>query len=177
MIKAAQKLCKQGWNVTYVEKKRGNYDPWMHLRPDKAARREVLSAFMNLELALESDAWVCTPLFQLVPPDRRASHDSCGQSFSTVSKLGEGALQSRQAAMLLRLVTGHEGPRRIPAATCNYSPDGASAQHLRAVRPHFQRCSSRWLLLGPLRSPSSMGPTAGHFEALFLNPTARGLSV
>ncbi|CAE7490126.1 set5 [Symbiodinium necroappetens] len=60
VIKAARKLCRQGWNVTYVEKKRANYDPWMHLRPGKATRTEVLSAFMNLELALESDAWVCT---------------------------------------------------------------------------------------------------------------------
>ncbi|CAE7593019.1 set5, partial [Symbiodinium sp. CCMP2456] len=60
VIKATRKLCKRGWNVTYVEKKRANYDPWMHLRPGKAARTEVLSAFMNLELALESDAWVCT---------------------------------------------------------------------------------------------------------------------
>lgn len=59
MIEAAQKLCRH-WNVTYVEARRSNKDPWMHLTAGKEARAEVLSALMNLELALESDAWVCT---------------------------------------------------------------------------------------------------------------------
>ena len=60
VIREAQELCKKGWNVTYVEARRLNKDPWMHLTPGKVARTEVLLALMNLELAVESDAWVCT---------------------------------------------------------------------------------------------------------------------
>ncbi|CAE7785558.1 FucT6 [Symbiodinium sp. CCMP2456] len=51
------------WQVSWTKVNRGKLlsrlDPWMHLTSEQAAREQALIAFMNLELALEADAWVC----------------------------------------------------------------------------------------------------------------------
>ena len=58
----ALKLCaaKDPWKVIYTKADRNNKDSWMSAGKGGAARREVMLAMMNLELALEADAWVCT---------------------------------------------------------------------------------------------------------------------
>eukprot|EP00435_Cladocopium_sp_Y103_P056160 s363_g18.t2 len=62
VVVKALKLCaaKDPWKVIYTKVDRNNKDSWMHVEKRGAARREVMLAMMNLELALEADAWVCT---------------------------------------------------------------------------------------------------------------------
>ncbi|CAL1173823.1 unnamed protein product [Cladocopium goreaui] len=62
VVVEALKLCaaKDPWKVIYTKADRNNKDSWMHVEKRGAARREVMLAMMNLELALEADAWVCT---------------------------------------------------------------------------------------------------------------------
>ena len=62
VVDEALRLCdaKPRWEVTYTRIRRTNDDAWMHTQGHEEARYEVLAAFMNLELALEADAWVCT---------------------------------------------------------------------------------------------------------------------
>ena len=62
VVVEALKLCaaKDPWKVIYTKADRNNKDSWMSAGKGGAARREVMLAMMNLELALEADAWVCT---------------------------------------------------------------------------------------------------------------------
>ena len=62
VVDEALRLCegKPRWEVMYTRVRRSNDDAWVHAKNSEDARYEVLTAFMNLELALEADAWVCT---------------------------------------------------------------------------------------------------------------------
>ena len=62
VVDEALRLCggKPRWEVIYTRVRRSNDDAWVHAKKPEDARYEVLNAFMNLELALEADAWVCT---------------------------------------------------------------------------------------------------------------------
>eukprot|EP00438_Fugacium_kawagutii_P031850 Skav230346 [mRNA] locus=scaffold25:141106:142296:- [translate_table: standard] len=66
VVPQALQLCSamQPWKVIYTDVKRVAKDNWMKLGSPKPvnlpARAETLVALMNLELALEADAWVCT---------------------------------------------------------------------------------------------------------------------
>ena len=62
VVDEALKLCaaEPRWQVFYTKVNRSNEDSWTNIRSFEHARREILIGFMNLELALEADAWVCT---------------------------------------------------------------------------------------------------------------------
>eukprot|EP00439_Symbiodinium_sp_Y106_P045028 s5134_g5.t1 len=62
VVDEALKLCSAAprWQVFYTKVNRSNDDPWTRIGSFEHARREILIGFMNLELALEADAWVCT---------------------------------------------------------------------------------------------------------------------
>ena len=62
-VQSAMRLCSSQppWEVTWTKAQRyTNVDPWTKIRKGSDARREILNSFVNLELALEADAWVCT---------------------------------------------------------------------------------------------------------------------
>lgn len=54
-----QALSLEGWDIFYCEVKRPNVDVFAQMK-NKGVTTEVLEAFLNLELSLEADAWVCT---------------------------------------------------------------------------------------------------------------------
>ena len=90
-------------SLLYESKSQQRRLPGLDIGSFEHARREILIGFMNLELALEADAWVCTlssNWCRLIDELRMTIGRKASHPYLSLSKGHEGALSSSRTPLL-----------------------------------------------------------------------------